>query len=999
MLGLLALLALLPALAQASPALLLDDRAGAIEAWPAVTVLADARGELTVEQVLASRALFARPDSAYATLGVRAGVIWLRLPVAVAADSDGRWILNINYPALNRVQLYRVSGGKISAEADIGIVAARSRQSLGGRIPAAALLLPPGQNLELLLRVETFGARILPVGFAKPDVFLAGALREQTLQGMLAGLALCLLFYSLAQWISLGEPLYGKYALLVGGLVLFSIEFFGIGNQYLWGGSVWMTEHVGGLSALMSSCGAYLFVEQALARPGGDRLFSRLMKIGAALTVLAAIGYAGGLVSVQQVVIIVSTLGLLPMLLGLPGAFRRARQGDLVGVYFLVGWAISFASSVVLSQVINGNVPANFWTMHALQFGNTIDMLLFMRILGMRSQAMQGAMLRAEAATRLKSDFLAHMSHEIRTPMNAIIGMSRLALMSDPSPKQRNYLGKIHGAGEHLMGIINDILDFSKIEAGKLALERVPFSLAVVFEHVSNVTAVKADAPGVELVFRIAREMPGTLLGDPLRLGQVLVNLTSNALKFTEKGEIVVAVDIVDLLPDTLALRFSVSDSGIGMSEEQLGKLFESFSQADGSISRKYGGTGLGLSISRHLVEMMGGTIKVSSTPGAGSRFWFTLRLGIDNAAPPASAAAISHAAVRAADLARLEGARILLVEDNANNREVALDFLAAASIEADVAVDGAQAIAMVRDGDYDLVLMDIAMPGIDGLAAARQIRAAGEGASLPIVAMTAHAMAGDREQSLAAGMNDHVTKPIDPDLLFQALLRWIDPLRLAGRCAPATVPMAPPAPEEAQAPLPPVDGIDWSRALAGVDGKRARLHKRLDGFVHEYADAAQTVRAALASGHFEPMQSLAHNLKSSAVYIGAAPLALLASRIELALRSGDLRQASLLAPDLAALLEALLAALAPVQAPSEPGARLLSDAPPLVRRLEAMLRADDAQADDVLAQLQEVLAQSPHRAALAPIRAAVDDIEYALALTALAVLARDMNIKLAESA
>ena len=996
------LLALLPSLAQAAPALLLDDRARSIEAWPAVTVLDDPRGELTLEQVLASRTLFARPRSAHATLGVRAGVVWLRVPLEVAADSDGRWIFNINYPALNKVQLYRVTDGKASAEADIGIVAARSRQSLGGRIPAAALLLPPGQQHELFVRIDTFGARILPISFAKPDVFLAAALQEQTLQGVLGGLALCLLFYSLAQWISLREPLFGKYALLVGGLVLFSIEFFGIGNQYLWGGHIWMTEHAGGLSALLSSCGAYLFVEQALARPGSDRLFSRLMKTGAALTLLAALAYAVGLVSVQHVVIIVSTLGLLPMLLGLPGAFRRARHGDMVGTYFLVGWAISFASSVVLSQVINGNVPANFWTMHALQFGNTIDMLLFMRILGMRSHAMQGAMLRAEAATRMKSDFLAHMSHEIRTPMNAIIGMSRLAQMSDPSPKQRNYLDKIHAAGEHLLAIINNILDFSKIEAGRLALERMPFSLAEVFDHLANVTAVKAEAPQVELVFRIARGMPGMLMGDPLRLGQVLVNLTSNALKFTEKGEIVVAVDIVDSLPDALALRFSVSDSGIGMSQEQLGRLFESFSQADGSISRKYGGTGLGLSISRQLVEMMGGTIKVSSTQGAGSRFWFTLRLGIASAAA-ATPAAGGPARILKAELARLEGARILLVEDNANNREVALDFLAAAPIEVDVAVDGGQAIAMVRAGDYDLVLMDIAMPGIDGLTAARQIRALRECASLPIVAMTAHAMAGDREQSLGAGMNDHVTKPIDPDLLFQTLLRWIDPLRLAGRRPPPAAPgalLAPaPAPEEPAASLPAVDGVDWDKALAGVDGKRARLHKRLLGFVHEYGGAAQTVRSAVASGHFEPLQSLAHNLKSSAIYIGAAPLALLAARIEQALRAGERQQAVLLAPELAALLETLLGALARIEAPPEPVARQLSEAPPLVRRLEALLRSEDAQAEDVLTELQAVLAQSPHASALAPIRSAVDDIEYTVALAALAALARDMNIELAESA
>lgn len=986
------LLTMLPR-AWAAPPLLLDDHRASVEAWPALTMLADPGGRLGIDAVLASSARFAAPATGYATLGVQDAPVWLRIPVSVPEEARATWILDIDYAVLNKVELFVVVDGRVRQHALTGNLQPIEQGSHRVRTPAVLLDLAAGKRHDLYLRIENNGAMVLPIRFAKPAVFHAAAASEQMLQGLLLGLSLSLLLYSLAQALNLREPLFAKYALMILGTTLFSAEFFGIGSQYGWGGNAWMNVHAGGLFALMSSCGAYLFVEQALARAGRDRMFSRLMKTGAALCAGAALAFGLDLIGVGQLVAIVSTLGVMPMLLGLPGAFGRARRGDAVGIYLLLGWTLSFAGSIVLSQMIGGKVGANFWTMHALQFTNAIDMVIFMRVLGLRTRAIREAMLRAQTATRLKSDFLANMSHEIRTPLNAIIGMSRLALASAPAPRLHNYLGKIHGAGEHLLGIVNDILDLSKIEAGQMRIDRVEFDLSEVLEQLSDLAAVKLEARRVDLVFRVAPGVPARLLGDPLRLGQVLINLTGNALKFTERGEVAVAVEVADRGAQALTLRFTVTDTGIGMDAAQLARLFQSFRQGDDSITRKYGGTGLGLSISKQLVELMGGRIVVTSTLGAGSSFSFTVPLGPAKSEAGELAAPQPRAqqgrAFAVLDLAPLRGARILLVEDNANNREVALDFLAAAPVLVDVAAHGGEAVRMVQQNDYDLVLMDIQMREVDGLTATRRIRAIDGLAALPIIAMTAHAMAGDRERCLAAGMNDHIAKPIDPDVLFRTLLAWIDRAPLEPDAAGAGDTVL----------LPPIAGVDWDAALAGVNHQHARLIRRVRSFVQEYRAAPGQLAAALAAGDDAPVMSLAHNLKSSAAYIGAHVLAASARQVEEALRSGEKERAASLVGGLIAALDTVLAGLAPLA-----GARTLPAAPDdalpaLCRKLAAWLATDDARAGDALAQLQLLLPGLAYRAPLAAIAHAVDELEYHAALAPLARLMHLLGLNLEETA
>ncbi len=739
----------------------------------------------------------------------------------------------------------------------------------------------------------------------------------------------------------------------------------------------------------------------------------------------------------------------------------------------------------------------------------------------------------AESAAQAKADFLANMSHEIRTPMNAIYGMSHLLQKTELTPRQHDYVTKLRQSGEHLLGIINDILDFSKIEAGKLGIESTDFEVDRVLSNVTNLIGDKANQKGLELIYDIPADVPPVLVGDPLRLGQILVNYGNNAAKFTEQGEIRIGVRILERSDHDVFLKFSVSDTGIGLNDEQKSRLFRSFEQADGSTTRKYGGTGLGLAISKQLALLMGGDVGVDSTPGHGSTFWFTARLGVSTQprraliphsslkglrvlvvddhegsrltlveiltqltfdARAVASGATAIAAVKAAasagqpfvlalldwkmpdmdgietaqriralglettpvmvlvtgygreevlklaqeagietilikpvssslmfdtlqrvlgaecaeltenapstedsiDFASLRGARVLLAEDNPLNQQVATEILTDAGLWVDIADNGQRAIDMVLAAPYDVVLMDMQMPVLDGTEATIALRRYAHLEHLPIIAMTANVMQQDRDRCKAAGMNDFVAKPIEPDELFRVLKHWVAPHATDAQLSPAVsaevasnTARANTMAADAATGFPhAIEGIDLAAGLRRMMGRKPRYLSFLVDFVATQAGMAELIRQAVQTGDTDTAERMAHTVKGLAGQIGAQALYTQAEALEAATRA-KLPTASIerIRSEFAACLENVCAAI--TQALPRPAATPATDVDPtqrgaLLAQLTELLANDDAKADRLLSEHAELLAPAFPAERFHALRQATREFDFESALAIL---------------
>ncbi|OWW20470.1 hybrid sensor histidine kinase/response regulator [Noviherbaspirillum denitrificans] len=1030
-----------------------------IKLTPYWETLEDKEQKWTIDQVSSPgfQAQYNQPPQKNDSInyGLTRSAIWLRMTVSNTSGTDLDRMLEVAFTHLHHVDFYVPEGSGFRHIAT-GHSKPFAERPVNHRNFVFPLHIPAGAKITYYMRVATGTTLDIPTQLWEPKVFEHESLHEYIGQALYFGMLLALGLYNLLLFASMRDRTYLYYVMFVGANALSVIAFSGVAYQFLWPNQPQWSMISSMIGFALTGITLMLFQRKLLATEVTVPVLDKVMLGMIGLNVLQMIGFWA--LPYHSIISTGITLDMLNMVLALVVGIACKARGQRSARFFLLAFSCLVFTAVLTALRSFGikGIP-NFIMVYGIQIGSALEMLLLSlaladrfnqmkrdkeiaqqqlvdslkrseRILEQRvaerttellrsnrelvehEKALEAAKEVAEEASRMKSAFLANMSHEIRTPMNAVIGMAYLALRTDLTGKQRDYVEKIHRAAVSLLGLINDILDFSKIEAGKLSIEKTDFTLHDVLSNVSTVTSQRAAEKGLRYMFDVADDVPVHLNGDPLRLSQILINLISNAIKFTQEGKVQLRCSVVSTGLVSVDLRFEVEDTGIGMSPEQMGKLFQAFTQADDSTTRKYGGTGLGLAISRRLVEMMEGTMSVQSQEGAGSTFSFTLRFGLgaqttaslpslperllgcrvlvvdDNPAAreiltnlvdgfglqvnAVSSAADAMIAIRHADLGmpydlvladlgmpgmngaelahairkaglahipkvilvtafgrddvlrqsenapidavlykpidqsqlhdtfvnvlaqsqapvrsapgqpilpRFDGCRVLLVEDNDVNQQIAREMLTVTGAEVEIAGDGRIAMdKLLAEGPdaWNLVLMDIQMPEMGGHAATRRIRMDERFADLPIVAMTAHATPEEREACVKSGMQDHITKPINPAQFYQTLTRWLTPATVTAVQAPAPEPQSDLAPIE-------IPGFDTADTMDRLSGDVDLYHRVLGMLVPSLSTALDHFTTAVASCDHAGAKSTVHSIRGMASNVGATELAFQAAELE----------------------------------------------------------------------------------------------------------------------